>query len=269
MIPQGLFVEWSRYAIHSLVFEHPDSLPEFGFRTVYAFDKEAVKALKDQGNASGMNRFIAWSDHLFIDIDNDQDSVTAYQQLFQSRNTNYSMWESGGKGVHFHVPTATYSHKQLPRIHSLLVSTFGIPCDRSLYRHNSLFRLPGTRHAKTGKQKRLIGQLTDGQDLTIPEKIIRQVDETQVIVTPLKREYGQAEEALLQGIHLMLNEPQVGRRYQSMWSLAANLAQSGFSESFAEELLLVVNEKWENAKEGEEIERALREAYRSSSARLD
>jgi hypothetical protein len=231
------------------------------------FDKEAVDTLQDQGNASGMSRFEAWSDTLFIDIDNDPDAVTSFREYFRNQNTTYSMWESGGKGVHFHLPTPLYHHRHMPSIHAKLVAESGIRCDTSLYRHNSLFRLPGTTHQKTRKIKTLLEE-HQGVGLTLPEQMFSWADNLKEVTYTKLVEYdkSETEHTLLKAIHLIMNEPMQGTRYMSLWSLAKRAAETGFSEDFTTELLEVVNERWQNQKPQEEISRAVLEAFSRTSS---
>jgi hypothetical protein len=204
---------------------------------------------------------------VFIDIDNDPEAVTAFKQYFRQHKTTYSMWESGGKGVHFHLPTSLLSGVNLPFVHANYVKSTGIPCDPSLYRHNSLFRLPGTVHRKTKKIKKLL-ECYQGHTLTIPDSCFN-VDNKIKIIHKLEKNYDEMTGSIIQWVHLRLNEPKEGTRYMSLWSVTTSLLQAGFGEDTVAELIEVLNEGWENPKEAEEVERVIRDAVRGCSTSVD
>lgn len=265
-----LFYEWCSLPIHSGLFCPARVTMPHGFRSVFLFDETAVEEIQAQGNSKGMQRFTTYSDCIFMDLDGpDPDDIMKFETHLQALGVNFTVWVSGGKGIHYHIPLSEmYTHHYLPQavgqwVRDRCGEVGGIASvDFSLYRSNSLFRLPGTVHQKTRKKKKLLRSSVGSPVVLDIEQLVLKADRERPI-----REYslpylGGEQEALMALLTFFSNIPVVGTRYQTLWRVAKGLAQGGFSKEFATEALEKMNESWgEHAKEYEEVERALGEAY--------
>jgi hypothetical protein len=239
---------------------YAEAVRRSGFRTVYAFSEEDAKTIKESRNSRGFSRFIPSSVELFIDLDSPEFLEEA-QRNIEKLGWRYSLWTSGSKGYHIHIPHNLSSGYGLPSFHKDMALQVSPNADVSLYRNNSLFRLPGTIHAKTGRPKTLIK--TGG--VIAPRVPFECAGEPET--NEIKFAFGESDESELslalgaiQGF--LKRQPGEGRRYQTLWSIGKGLADGGLSNACTRELLEVVNNSWPNPKEESEIERCLRDVFK-------
>ncbi len=254
-----MFIEWSSSTHHTAVLIPSTLKMEHGFRSVYMFDEQQKEYIESQGDMTKLDSLSVYSDTLFIDIDSTKEDCDKCRAELEHRGLNYEIWESGSKGFHFHIPLIkTYQHIDLPAIHRQFVKQLSagrFAIDESIYRHAGLFRLPGTRHKKTGKRKILMEKVDDKSNLELDTTIV--VQKKTVITTSAPSPVVALNDCLFR----MCNPPQNGNRYMSLWGLAKSLQAAAFSREFAEELLIEVNFSWPEPKDLCEIHRALGEAY--------
>ena len=254
---EELFIEWTSSTYHTALMIPKNMEMGKGFRSCYCFDAQQKAIIEAQGSMSGIEQMAVYSDTLFIDIDNDEDAMLQCADVLTIQKTAYELYESGGKGYHFHIPLdQTYQHVNLPAIQKQCVKSMGIPVDESIYRHAGLFRLPGQKHIKTGKKKRLIEKRSG--DLLNLDMSVEIYERPKRLRTSLST----SAEALNECLYLMINSPAEGGRYMKLWKMAKMLQEAQFTEEFAMELLVEVNCSWDSPKPIEEITRAIREVYR-------
>lgn len=137
--------------------------------TYFRFPQEYLNHSKKNNSVSGY-KGACYSDYFCLDIDN-KDLPQAHQKtksclLFLETELgvhlkHVQVFFSGAKGFHIYLPAELFGFKPsplLPKIHKLIASElFSIfDIDPAIYEINRLFRLPNTRHSKTGLFKRQI-----------------------------------------------------------------------------------------------------------------
>lgn len=142
-----------------------------GFRSVYAYPIKTCKWIKDNwserfqtyGTVNGMAaaQLPVYSDMLFMDFDNDEESAYKYAECLKNWNITHGIWNSGGRSIHLHIPTMPKEGPHVPYSQRTFVEewgeSIGAKADTSFYHAAGLFRLPGTVHEKTGNTKVCIG----------------------------------------------------------------------------------------------------------------
>lgn len=226
-----------------------------GFTSYFLFDKKQKEFIEQQNSMANLDQFAVYSDTLYIDFD-EPDDVDACKNKMLEQGLAFELYESGSKGYHYHIPLdKMYCGVDLPLKHKTWVKSLGFKIDDSIYRHAGLFRLPGTKHKKTGKLKQLVhkqeGQLLNMDNIVLEHKPKPRI--TCSLSTPAT--------ALNECLFNMINEPDVGGRYMKFWKMAKMLHEAEYTKEFAEELLITINFAWKNPKPVEEITRALREVY--------
>lgn len=231
-----------------------------GFRSVYAFSEDDAKTIKEARNSRGFSRYIPHSSELFVDLDDPAFLDEALKNIEQL-GWRYSLFQSGSKGYHIHVPHGMSSGYGLPSFHKEMALKVTPNADVSLYRNNSLFRLPGTIHAKTGRPKLWL----KSGGVLLPRIPFECAGEPET--NEIKFSFGESDESELclalgaiQGF--LKNQPETGRRYQTLWSIGKGLADGGLSNACTRELLEVVNKSWPNPKEDSEVERCVRDVFK-------
>jgi hypothetical protein len=230
-----------------------------GFRTTYGFNEADALEVRKTNNSRGLGKYKVYSDELFIDLDTGDNELNNVKKTLGDIGLGYRLYSSGNKGFHFSVETVPVYGNTVGYTQKRLIEKLNIPCDLSIYRNSSLFRLPGTIHQVSGNKKELIedvdGGLLSYTLLDLPsteEKFnIQSVefdDELKFSLTDVIYSFGYS--------------PGKGNRYMSLWKLAKSLGESGLSERAAAELLLFVNASWGDDKHpDDEVLRAVQNAY--------
>lgn len=256
-MPDTLYMEWATSTFHTACLIPANLDMGRGFRSYFMFDSTQKALIEAQNNMVGLDTYDVYSDTLFIDFDEHLENVTPCKEKLIQEGLAFSLYESGSKGYHFHIKLdRLYKGADLPSKHKAWVEGLGIKgTDLSIYRHAGLFRLPGTRHKKTGRLKLLISN-HDGKGLNLDNVIVKHEPKSRIscsMSTP--------EKALNECLFLMINEPDVGGRFMKFWKMAKMLHEAEYTREFAEELLITVNFSWKNPKEVSEVMRALGEVY--------
>lgn len=228
-----------------------------GFRSVYGFSEEDAKIIRDSNCSRDFKRFAQFSDCLFLDLDDGEASVDGVVAFLKAEGIGFSLYKSGSKGYHTHIPSEPKFGYNVAYSQKVLIESLGIPADLSLYRPGSLFRLPGTVHRKTSQPKELIqkfdGALLDYDLVGEP--------------TPKPAEFtlgddSDLETTLLSLITYIGHPPRNGNRHLTIWSHAERLRRQGLSQGTVLDLLERVNLSWENqAKPESEVRRAVNQAF--------
>lgn len=131
-----------------------------GFTSVYGFPKEAANKILKSNNTKRLDIFPVYSDVLYVDFDNAEEAAERFEDRIQQYN--YEKYNSGGRSVHFHIPIKPMYGKNVPASQKKWVADMsdfgeGPTADLTIYRHASLYRLPGTYHSKNpGRKKELV-----------------------------------------------------------------------------------------------------------------
>lgn len=231
-----------------------------GFRSVYCFSEADAVLIKAARNSRGFARFVPLAVELIIDLDS-PDYVPEALANIKRLGWRYSHFESGSKGSHLHIPHALSRGFGLPARHREMALLVSPNADISLYRNNSIVRLPGTLHQKTGKPKQMVG--FGGTTLCpMPAECAGEPENASLKIS---LEIGSEDELSLslgavQGY--LGRQPETGRRYMTLWSIARGLADGGLSSTCVRELIEKVNSSWDSPKEESEITRVITDVYR-------
>lgn len=229
----------------------------YGFRSVYAFSQEDAEEIKKSRSSKGFNRFSVFSDKLLFDLDNGDQGLNDIIGWADNEGFGYEIYESGSKGLHVELPTVAKYSPSLPGTHKEIAKKIYPKADLSIYRHGSLYRLPGTIHKKTGNPKKLVESVQSNIlldfELKTEEPKIKALE-----IDPSE----DAQLALALASSLFNNSPGCGGRYMKFWSTSRALVDAGFSEEFIVELMLRINESWDDdAHEESEVLRAVSGAF--------
>ena len=238
-------------------FPRDQVLTQTGFRSVYCFSEADALIMRKQGRSRGMRRFAVFTDELLLDFDNGyDDECKRAVQWAQEHECSYALFESGKKGMHLEIKCVPEYSLHVPHSQALFVEkVLKVASDASLYRHNSLYRLPGTLHQDTGNPKRLV-------DSRAGERLLKY----KIVEGVVQPDFGPTEQGDLArgGLERVLRwhgrPPKTGQRYQTLWSVAKLLKDAGFSSNLIIELVTLVNTSWgDRAKEEDELRRVIRE----------
>lgn len=225
-----------------------------GFRSVFAFSDRDAALIQAAGHSRGFAQYEPWACDLLVDIDQD-DYVEEAEQNIKALGWRYSAFFSGNRGRHYHIPTTLVHGYGLPEYFASLARQVHPNADMSLYRPNSIFRLTGTKHQKTGKYKTFLH--AGGHKLLILPEHIEGVKP--VITFAEKFGEGLADELVLglgalQGAYNRC--PDKGRRSNYLWAVGKGLYAGGLSGSAVAELLNMLNNSWGvDAKDEAELQR--------------
>jgi hypothetical protein len=130
--------------------------------------------------------------------------------------------------------------------------------DTSIYHVSGLIRLPGTKHAKTGRHKTLLREFKGSVALQLPKLTFKMSLEENPPETPSEC-LGKA----LNWLALTLRKsPGLGERHQTLWAITKLLAESGLPSETALTFIEAVNDHWDTPKTYEELVRALNDGYK-------
>jgi hypothetical protein len=141
-----------------------------GFISVYGFDEETAKDMRDKGGSYGLRHATLYSSCLFVDVDDNDLAAAEIERTLVGRQIKFDKYHTGGRGWHFHIYIAEMIGKDVVYRQRRWVQQNCPGADLSLYKSSGIIRLPGTYHSKNpGKRKELISQ-HDGDILEITTK---------------------------------------------------------------------------------------------------
>lgn len=235
-------------------FATADELPRFtGFRSYYGFSEAVKLYCQEVGTTRGMRGTVVYSDTIFLDFDDAPQAAEAFWHALIAEGVGFEVWDSGGRSIHFHIPHAPMWSDLLPYSHACWVRARTQGADMSLYQAGRIFRLPGTVHQKTMRQKVLL------------EKVEGKLAEVTLVKPDTTVRFGQLvadgdgiAEIISVLENLVRRPPEAGERNRRFYSVACSCFSCGFSGDFALELMNKVNEDlMEDPIEDEEIEMIL------------
>lgn len=138
-----------------------------GHISVYNFDDHTAKAIGFEKNYVIKKNAIWYSKDLLIDVD-DKQHVPAVRDKLKQLEISYDLYETGGKGVHFHVPRENMPSNALPYSDLTFLTTNSIFTDPQVYGLFHTIRNIGAIHEKTNKAKVLTERHVSGKPFSVP-----------------------------------------------------------------------------------------------------
>ncbi len=229
-----------------------------GYISCWGYPELTQKVIRDQGSTSGLMGLPLYTDLLYLDIDDAPETVGLVENYLQEQGWGYELYNSGSRGVHFHLPCSPITRTDLPMIIRRWVTQHfpfkGV--DESLYKTSGIIRTPGTFHHKSpGSQKRFL-RGCEGSEVDVLATLAE---------APIPRSVslGDDREAaeILSG--LWLEYADEGGRNHQIYRRAYLARLAGLTPDEAEGLLLTYNELMVNPSLPErEVIATMRSAFR-------
>jgi hypothetical protein len=231
-----------------------------GFRSVYGFSENAATLIKAQGHSRGFARFKLYADIMFVDFDDQPEEAEKLKQSLLDFGVAFEVWDSGNRSFHFHIPHTPKFSKDLPYTHKQVLKALGVDLtkvDITLYRPNSIFRLPRTRHQKTGNPKVLLDKIEgDILDFSIKEEPIKEYAKGGEDIHGNPLEY-----FLTQALKVYLEGAETGNRHGSMFNVACCAFELGLDEEAAIVICSHLNNNFSTPKPESEVKRAVKGGF--------
>lgn len=228
-------------------------IPKEGFMSLYAVTEETATAIKQAGTTKGF-KGVVWSERLWLDFD-DQDAARRAESKLKEMNYDYVCYTTGNRGLHFGILRDHVPSHLLPFFDKTWVKDNFPEADSSIYTHLHPFRIPGTKHEKTGRVKELLHGRR-GSTLVLP---------------PFKKEEIQINssgqgggKSVFDCFYVMANTVPVnaGQRHQTMIKLIYALKNDADAPMEAALWWLAEwNKMLSEPKEQHELEKAVRSIY--------
>jgi hypothetical protein len=234
-------------------FVHRDSLPDQGYRSLYAVTATDAEAIERAGTVAGW-RGTVWEERLWIDVDSYEEAERLELKLIKEGYA-YEAWDSGGKGAHFGIVRNCEPSHLLCVRDKLWVSSFGVGADTSIYSPLHLFRLGGSRHEKTGRPKELVSR-SAGKAIELP---IYEKPKTSIAYS-----YQAGDRSVFDCTRIRNNSVPVpfGQRHAHLVRLAYALRDdANVSDDQARWWLGEVNKLYEERKTEEELDHIIQTIY--------
>ena len=232
-----------------------EKAPDAGYASVYMFDAAAAAAIKAAGSSAGLARFPVYADTLTLDLDKGAEQLARVEQKLAG--LAYRVFESGGKGFHVVIPLAELiSGTNVPYSQRRWVEALDVEADLTLYQAGHIVSLPGRKHPKTGRRKTLVKEV-EGAPLRHPL-----LDAPSPVFSISDADQSELERALWRSLALLRQEPGVGNRHTALWSTAKHFADAGIAYDTVLDLLTEVNTTWDEPKAQEELEAAVKQAFK-------
>lgn len=230
-----------------------------GFSSLYAVTEEAAAAIAAAGTAAGF-KGIVWSERLWIDVDS-YAAADVIEGKLREMGLDFIAYDTGNRGAHFGISRLCEPSHLLPAQDKKWVrEQFGDLADLSIYTHLHLFRLPGTKHEGSGREKVLVH--------TVPGKqLVHEAWDTRVGA------YGQtsdapmmleAEKSIFQCYRVMVNSKptKIGDRHPTFTKLVYALRDDAkVSPAFARAWLGEVNKMADEPHADEHLDQLIRSIY--------
>lgn len=147
-----------------------------GFTSVFGFPDETQQMIKLNRSTAGLHNADLYCDTLYLDFDNNPVAEDRAEQWLKQENIRYSIYHTGNRGKHFHIPIQPMCRKGLPYKFKKWVGEYFPSADLSIYKPSGIIRLPNTPHLKNpGSRKRLLevsaGKLLDFSAYPVTESV--------------------------------------------------------------------------------------------------
>lgn len=232
-----------------------EKAPDAGYASVYMFDPDAAAEIRASHSSAGLSRYPVYADTLTLDLDQGEKQLELVEQKIAG--LAYSVYDSGGKGFHVVIQlSAMASGSNVPYSQRCWAEALGVGADLSLYQAGHIVSLPGRRHPKTGRRKALV-HTVPGQPLQL---LLRAAPVTTFSISD--SDQSELERGLWRLLQILRQEPGVGARHVALWSTARHFADAGIEYDTALDLLTEVNNSWQNSKTIEEVQIAVKQAFK-------
>lgn len=229
-----------------------------GFCSVFSFgDLDSLEIINNK-SSRGFKNYRVSARNLVIDLDDGEESIHELLKLLRELDYSYTAYVSGGKGYHIFIKCEESYRIDLPALHQVMAVNLAPTCDRSLYRHSSLIRLPGTVHEKTGKIKEVIERHLGSNLLMLPELAIAPPRE---IVKSSRTAVYMYYQTLADAVQYSIA---TGGRHNKLWQIAKDGFEAGIPYNQVLSDMQVANAFFSPPKELYEVEHVLETTYRFS-----
>lgn len=225
-----------------------------GYTSVFSFEENDAFDIQEAGHSRGLKQYAVSAKYLIMDFDDGMGSAEKVSNILTDRRVSHWVFSSGGKGAHVYAKCIEVYSVDLPDRHRNLALSLSPACDTSIYRHNSLIRLPGTIHERTGNRKELISVFEGSQEL-VPIASAEPIIFASLPVSNQDSLYFM----FLQMAHAADQEVSAGHRHEVLWRVVADCYRAGLSFPTTVELCLIINAQFKPPKD-ENIVRAVVEA---------
>jgi hypothetical protein len=187
-----------------------------GFRSVFAFDDDTARQIRETGTTADMRGTPVYADTLFVDFDK-SDGIEFIAHL-QQQGIAHQVWHSGGRSIHVHVPLIPVFGDWVPAACKEYLKAHAPGADLSFIHPVGVYRLPGTYHPKRpGKRKELRAEQA-GAAL----QLVQPANSSPRITFD---EGGRVEDFFIR----LLERKSTGERHKWIWFLATKGAEAGLA----------------------------------------
>jgi len=139
-----------------------------GFRSVYGWPADAAQHVMSTRSSAGLKYFAVYSNELLLDFDDQPEAAAQCEQWLLDNNHTYTMWNSGGRSIHFHIRCCDMEGTTVPQSQKAFVARQFPKADLSFYHAAGMYRLPGTAHEKNPGRYKVMLSHHYGVPLDIP-----------------------------------------------------------------------------------------------------
>lgn len=226
-----------------------------GYSSVYWFAMRDAEQIKARGHSRGLGEFSVYSNTLWFDFDGGASELDHAVPAIVGLNAPFRVFFSGKKGFHIAVEIEPMEGPTVPQQQKAFVQTLDFCCDLSLYQHSRILSNCGRVHPETGKPKRLLFEWVLGEPFKVPKLL------TLAPSKPKLDETVDIQRAMFMAWRTTEKHPSPGNRHTTLWSLAKTFCNAELEYSTALDILLKINDKWNQPKLKEEVERACNQAF--------
>lgn len=141
---------------------------QYSFRSCFGYPEETAQYIETNGNTKGLSGKVVYCDMILIDVD-EEGNVDAVKELVSNMGLGYSLWTTGNRGIHIHIPIDSVEGVNVPYSITEWLRGAGLwsLIDTTIYKAGSQFRVPEAIHDNTGLAKTLTKEVA-GSTPTVP-----------------------------------------------------------------------------------------------------
>lgn len=228
-----------------------------GFTSLYRITLESAEGILEATTTAGFKGSV-WSEKLWIDLDS-KETLDKTKEILNGLGVSYSVWFTGNRGYHIGIQRDAQPSHVLPEQDKSWVRRTVPYADLGIYTHLHLFRLPGTRHSKTGVRKELVG--------TAPGRsLVHAPYERPRVHSPSVIQSSNSTSSVFSDFLVMsqLGRVRVGNRHSTLVRTGFALRDRGLDSGFTRTWLIEMNKQFQEQKSHEEIEKIIQDIYSRS-----
>ena len=200
-----------------------------GFRSVVAYSEEVASLIREQGGSQSLRGQPVYADTLFMDFDG-HDPVE-FREWLTASQLAYEEYTSGNRSVHIHIPLVPIEAPWVTDAMREWTKQYAPTADTSFLHPAGQYRLDGTFHYKTGRQKILVTARM-GEPL--------QLEQPKHIELRLPQVEGKNPAEFYA---MLMTAKSEGKRAPFVWLLATTAAETGIGQAEALEYIRSWNRK--------------------------